>query len=253
MTKRQHRYVLPQRDADQDRPAIRISPSILSSDFARLAEECNAIVREGADWLHVDVMDGHFVPNLTLGALVLKALSKHVDGFMDCHLMVSNPEQWIKDFADAGADMFTFHLEAVAPELNTDRHEAVVDLTRKVRSAGMYVGIALRPDTAVECVIPYVEAGDVDLVLPLSVEPGFGGQSFQPEMMSKVRTLRDRFKDLQIEVDGGISPSTIEHAAKAGANVIVAGSAVFGSSDRAGVMRSLRESCEAAAVCSSQM
>ncbi|KXN69952.1 Ribulose-phosphate 3-epimerase [Conidiobolus coronatus NRRL 28638] len=184
----------------------------------------------GADYLHMDVMDGHFVPNLTMGAPVIKSLRPHTDAFLDCHLMVSNPEQWIDDFAKAGADMFTFHLEAVEDAAKT---------VEKVHKAGMKAGIAIKPKTSVESFLPYADL--VDMVLVMTVEPGFGGQSFMYDCIDKVRVIRQKYPNLDIQVDGGLALDTIEVAAEAGANVIVAGTSIFKAEDPKFVIQKFKE------------
>lgn len=193
------------------------------------------------------------MPNLTLGAPIVKSLRASTTAFLDCHLMVTDPGRWVDDFAAAGASMYTFHLEAVWPAglafddagAVRDGVPAVRDLLRRVRGAGMLAGLTIKPATPVETVFPYLD--DLDMVLIMTVEPGFGGQRFQPAMMDKVAALRARSRDLYIEVDGGLAPDTIAAAAAAGANVVVAGSAVFGVPDRQAAITQLRSAVDAAA------
>eukprot|EP01027_Heterolobosea_sp_BB2_P002109 GEZU01003179.1.p1 GENE.GEZU01003179.1~~GEZU01003179.1.p1 ORF type:complete len:203 (+),score=67.27 GEZU01003179.1:215-823(+) len=178
--------------------------------------------------------DGHFVPNLTIGAPVIKSLRKHTKAFLDCHLMVSNPGQWVEDFAKAGANSITFHYEAV---------DKPTELIEKIVANGMKAAISIKPKTPVDVLFPILdkELNNLSMILIMTVEPGFGGQEFMPDMMPKVRALRERYPKLNIQVDGGLSPDTIDQAAEAGANVIVAGSAIFGAKDPAGVISTLRE------------
>lgn len=212
---------------------IKISPSILSCDYSKMGEEFKRMEDCGADWLHIDVMDGHFVPNITLGAPVVKCMRKCSNLVFDVHLMISDPKKYIPDFVQAGADVITFHVESDSPV------EETIDL---IRSLGCKAALSVKPKTPVEVVFPYLEK--LSMVLVMTVEPGFGGQSFMADMMDKVKVLRAECKkrglDTDIQVDGGINEQNAGLAVESGANVLVAGSAVFGSKDAKATIASLK-------------
>jgi ribulose-phosphate 3-epimerase len=213
---------------------IKIAPSILSADFSRLAEEVQAVDRAGADYIHIDVMDGHFVPNITIGPLVVAALRKVTDKPLDVHLMIENPDLYIADFAKAGADIITVHQEAV-PHL----HRTV----QLIKSLGKQAGVSLNPATPVETLDVILD--QLDLVLVMSVNPGFGGQAFISSALDKIRALRQRITQrglaTELQVDGGIKVDNIREVVDAGADVLVAGSAVFNANDYAATITALRE------------
>ena len=211
---------------------VLIAPSLLSADFSRLAEEIQDVERAGCDALHVDVMDGHFVPNLTIGPLVVKAIRKVTSLPLDVHLMIDQPARYIADFRKAGADWITIHVEA---------EKDVGKCLAEIKSLGARAGISLRPGTSVELLAPYW--ADLDLVLVMTVEPGFGGQAFMPAQVSKIRICRQQFKGL-ISVDGGIDPQVAPQVIEAGADVLVAGSAIFGKSDRGKVIAEFKEAAK---------
>ncbi|MFF2907425.1 ribulose-phosphate 3-epimerase [Paenibacillus sp. NPDC057934] len=212
---------------------IILAPSLLSADFAALGAEVKEVQDSGADWLHVDVMDGRFVPNITLGPPIVDAVSKHTSLPLDVHLMIENPERYIGDFAKAGAAVITVHAEACV-----HLHRVI----HQIKELGLKAGVAINPGTPASAVREVLE--DVDLVLVMTVNPGFGGQAFIPSTLRKIRQIREWANevhpDLLIEVDGGIAEATAPLVVEAGANVLVAGNAVFGRSDRAAAIESIR-------------
>jgi ribulose-phosphate 3-epimerase len=216
--------------------SVRIAPSVLSADLGRLREQVERAIEGGAEWIHVDVMDGHFVPNLTFGAPIIRALRRITDRPLDVHLMVRHPEQYIDEYAEAGANLFTFHPEAT---VHVQRHLAAV------RERGMLAGLALNPSTPVVFVEEVLE--ELDLVLVMSVNPGYGGQSYLPSTTEKIRRVRALLDQAgsraALEVDGGITLETITEAWLAGAETFVAGTAVFGAADPAQAVRDLQRRC----------
>lgn len=213
---------------------IKLAPSILSADFARLLEDVKKVENAGCEYLHIDVMDGHFVPNITLGPQIVKSLRKDVNMIFDAHLMIENPDNYIKDFVDAGCDIIVVHQEACK-----HLHRTI----QNIKSHGIKAGVSLNPATSIECIKHIIE--DIDMVLIMTVNPGFGGQSFIESMIPKIEELKSfvdsKGLNIDIQVDGGIKPSNVDKVVKAGANIIVAGSAIFNSDDIESTIKLFRE------------
>ncbi|MBG9988077.1 ribulose-phosphate 3-epimerase [Aerococcaceae bacterium DSM 111176] len=216
---------------------MKVAPSILSADFAKLGEDVTSIVEMGADYIHIDMMDGQFVPNISFGPMVMKSIRPLTDAVFDVHLMIDHPERYIDDVVDAGADIITVHVEST---------EHIHRVIQQIKAAGKKAGVVVNPGTPIEAVLPVLDM--VDLVLVMTVNPGFGGQAFIESQLSKVKQLaqwrKDKFLNYEIEIDGGVNAETGKLCLEAGADVLVAGSYIFGSDDRQAAIQSLRPQYE---------